>query len=90
MNKAVVRVPVADVAAASLKRYTSGNVRRVYERFTWAPDKGACSCMRVHQVKYNEVVTLKPSPRTMKRLNVRFLTFSILMAIMKVGPIFGF
>ena len=62
MNKAVVRVPVADVAAASLKRYTSGNVRRVYERFTWAPDKGACSCMRVHQVKYNEVVTLKPSP----------------------------
>ena len=56
-EQAFVCVPVADASAMPLSEY--GEVVSLYERLPSAPDKGVCGCLRIHQLKCNELVTIK-------------------------------
>lgn len=55
--KALVKVPVADVSGQSLKACTN-SVTSCYKRFPCAPDKGPFACLRLHQLTFNQVVTI--------------------------------
>lgn len=50
--RAVVTVPVADVTGHALLNAS------YYSTIPYAPDKGDAACIRLHQIKYNEVVTM--------------------------------
>ena len=62
-NRAVVIVPVADLSGTPLARYASHPLARHYESFSFAPDKGFFGCLRMHQLKYNEVVLIKSAEK---------------------------
>ena len=54
---AVVKVSRADACGVHLSRTCKG-VSSYYQHLPYAPDTGAYSCLRIHQVLYNEVVTI--------------------------------
>ena len=57
--EAVVIAPVVDVAGSSLAyEFKNGTVDSHYQELPFAPDKGFLSCLRMHQLKFNEVVTV--------------------------------
>jgi hypothetical protein len=58
---AIVKSPIVDVAGKPLSRQT-GSLKSHYKNFPFAPDKGHGSCSRVHQLKYNEIVTIVSDP----------------------------
>ncbi len=57
---ALVAVPVVDLAASSLCKGKEPVVQK-YD-FPFAPDKGHDSCLRVHQLKFNETVIIVSDP----------------------------
>lgn len=56
--KAVVIVPVADLSGRPLLNYSPKKVDEHYDEFSYAPDKGVGPCFRMHQAKFNELVTI--------------------------------
>ncbi len=56
-RKAVITVPVANAALHSLAKY-KGDIEALYDNFVLAPDKKHEVCLRLHQLKFNEVVTI--------------------------------
>ena len=58
-EQALVRVPVADVSSRPLSCYGLTSVVSLYEQLPWAPDKCFLGCLRIHQLKFNELVTIK-------------------------------
>ena len=48
-----------DLAAISLKPHNGKLARTIYERFPWCTYKGVDGCLRVHQLKYNQVISIK-------------------------------
>lgn len=59
-NQAVVIVPIVDVSGTALREFSASPVAHYYQEFSFAPDKGWSACLRMHQLKYNEVVLIKP------------------------------
>ncbi len=57
VEQAFICVPVADASVMALSRY--GEVVSLYEGLPWAPDKGIFGRVRIHQLKCNELVTIK-------------------------------
>lgn len=55
--KALVKIPVVDVAGQSLKAYGK-DILSCYNFFPLAPDKGSSSCLRLHQLLFNQIVTI--------------------------------
>ena len=55
--KALVRVPVADASAMQIGDCTK-QVVSYYKNLAYAPDEGAYACTRIHQLLFNEVVTI--------------------------------
>ncbi len=61
--KAVVIAPIVDAVGGPLADiFKYEEIERQYDEFPSAPDKGYYSCLRIHQLKYNEVVTVKSAP----------------------------
>lgn len=59
INKAVVIVPVADITTKSIAYLDSKNsAQSVYNKFSISPETGPNSCLRAHQILFNEVVTI--------------------------------
>lgn len=54
---ALVIAPAADACGVHLSRTCKG-VSAYYNHLPYAPDTGAYSCLRIHQLLYNEVVTI--------------------------------
>ena len=54
--KAVVTVPVADLTGHTVR--AAGNINTCYKTIPCAPDKGDTACLRLHQLKANDVVTM--------------------------------
>ncbi len=61
-RQALVKVSLADTASKPLATYKGMSVAAQYNNFPWAPDKGFSSCPRMHQLKFNEVVTITSDP----------------------------
>src|SRR5262245_12324219 len=61
-NLAVVIVPVADVAAFPLSKHigkAKSDIGKMYQEFSYAPKIGIYSCLRLHQLLFNEIVIVK-------------------------------
>ena len=59
-HQAVVIIPVADAAGTALSdAFKKGPIESHYTEFPFAPDKGYYACLRMHQLKFNEVVTIR-------------------------------
>lgn len=58
-EQALVRVPVADVSSRPLSNYGLTSVVSLYEQLPWAPDNCFLGCLRIHQLKFNELVTIR-------------------------------
>lgn len=54
--KSVVTVPVADATGGSVRKF--GNPNFCYRTIPCAPDKGKTACIRLHQLRYNDEVTM--------------------------------
>lgn len=67
-NMAVVIAPIVEASGSALSEFSKCHVARYYEEFPCAPDKGWHSCLRMHQLKCNEVVTIKPGRCTKEEL----------------------
>lgn len=58
-NLAVVTVPVADASGQSLSSIAKDKtLNSLYEFFTFSPEIGSYSCLRIHQLIFNEVVKI--------------------------------
>ena len=55
---AVVTVPLVDVAGEPISQIDRKKITDYYDECSIAPDKGKFSCIRMHQLKYNEIVTV--------------------------------
>ena len=55
--KAVIKEPVVDVVGQSLRPLCS-DVMAVFLSFPVAPDKGSSACLRLHQLLFNQEVTI--------------------------------
>lgn len=59
-DKAVIIVPVADAVASPLSLLDANKpVYALYNSLSFSPDKGTNACPRLHQLIFNEVVTVK-------------------------------
>ena len=54
--QSVVTVPVADLTGHTVRMF--GNPNNCYRTIPCAPDKGNTACIRLHQIKYNDLVTM--------------------------------
>lgn len=69
-NKAVVITTVADLTGGPIAQEVGlDEIEHIYATFPSAPDKGWHACLRMHQLKYNEVVTIKESQNKKASIN---------------------